>query len=367
MPVIHVTAIFQAPTISKFAKYIEENYNDKYYQLLGEKPAESATEIKDSLISGDTFDSFRKLIPTVPKLSYKISRKNKKAIFILSAPRTGSTLLRVMLAGHTKLFAPPELDLMGFNALSDRKQFYSGLNQSLSEGPIHALMQLENCSVDEAFALFEKFQEKNLNISEFYAELQNRLGNRILVDKTPGYSINIDVLNKCEQLFDDALYIHLLRHPYGMINSYEHARLDLLSGSLKKELNLSSRNIAELIYTISNQNINKFLETIPTHRKFVLKYEDLVNEPQKIISKMCEFIGIDFEPAMLKPYEDKNKKMIDGIREGGLMIGDIKFNTHKYIDVQLANRWKEYIKKDFLSDITKELTQQYHYELLNKK
>src|SRR5690606_29517854 len=33
-------------------------------------------------------------------------------VFILCSPRSGSTLLRVMLAGHPDLFAPPELHLL---------------------------------------------------------------------------------------------------------------------------------------------------------------------------------------------------------------------------------------------------------------
>lgn len=43
----------------------------------------------------------------------KPDHKNPNPIaFILSSPRSGSTLLRVMLAGHPGLYSPPELHLL---------------------------------------------------------------------------------------------------------------------------------------------------------------------------------------------------------------------------------------------------------------
>ena len=50
--------------------------------------------------------------------------KNPPAIFILSPMRSGSTLLRIMLAGNPRLFSPPELQLLQFETLAERKAAY---------------------------------------------------------------------------------------------------------------------------------------------------------------------------------------------------------------------------------------------------
>ena len=46
--------------------------------------------------------------------------KGNYLLRIAAKPRTGSTLLRVMLAGHPHLFAPPELNLLPFESMGRR-------------------------------------------------------------------------------------------------------------------------------------------------------------------------------------------------------------------------------------------------------
>src|SRR4029453_13336077 len=64
--------------------------------------------------------------------------KNPQAVFILCTARSGSTLLRVMLGGHRELFAPPELLLLPFNSLRQRREIFSGPRSLWSEGIIRA-------------------------------------------------------------------------------------------------------------------------------------------------------------------------------------------------------------------------------------
>ena len=42
--------------------------------------------------------------------------------FVLGAPRSGTTLLRVMLAGHPALFSPPEMVLAPFATMAERRK-----------------------------------------------------------------------------------------------------------------------------------------------------------------------------------------------------------------------------------------------------
>ena len=52
--------------------------------------------------------------------------KNPRAVFVLAPPRSGTTLLRVLLAGHPALFAPPELELLQFATLAERRAAFAG-------------------------------------------------------------------------------------------------------------------------------------------------------------------------------------------------------------------------------------------------
>ena len=62
----------------------------------------------------------------------------------------------------------------------------------------------------------------------YYLMLQTWLGQRLLVDKTPAYAVDPEALARAEAYFEDPIYIHLLRHPYGMVRSFEEAKLDQL-------------------------------------------------------------------------------------------------------------------------------------------
>src|SRR5690606_37684103 len=111
----------------------------------------------------------------------------------------------------------------------------------------------------------------------FYRLMQTWIGGKILVDKTPSYALDLEILKRAETDFDNALYIHLLRHPYAMIRSFEEAKLDQVFFRYKHPF--SVRELAELIWLISHQNILEFLRSIPNERQYCVKFEDLVNQP----------------------------------------------------------------------------------------
>ncbi len=352
--IVHVTVVFNAPTIAELAAYFTRHYplavggkND----TLGKEPCVDAAQV----------ERVRQLIayPAAAVPLPDMGKKNPPAVFILSPARSGSTLLRVMLAGHPDLLAPPELALLSFNKLGEMGE--------KPQGPLRAIMQLKECTLEAAQELFLQLKEQDITVKEFYRLMQQWAGDRLLVDKTPGYAMDINVLIRAEHYFENPLYIHLLRHPYGMIRSFEEARLDLFFGSrLLEELTLSRRQLAELNWTISNENILEFFEQVPGHRQHRVVFEELVKDPEPAMKAMCRFLGVPFHPAVLNPYEDKKKRMTDGIHDGGLMIGDVKFHQHKRIDPAVADTWKENYKKNFLGDVSARLAGSFNYRLLEE-
>ena len=88
-------------------------------------------------------------VPAVRSLSVMATgAAEQAAVFILSPPRSGTTLLRVMLAGHSRLFAAPELQLLNFDTLAQRRAALVGRYSPWREGTIRAVMELEGCDAD---------------------------------------------------------------------------------------------------------------------------------------------------------------------------------------------------------------------------
>ena len=277
------------------------------------------------------------------------------AAFILSSPRSGSTLLRVMLAGHPNLSSPPELHLLPFETMEEREQEL-GISH-LGEGLKRAFMALKGINAPESQELVENIIKENLSITEVYQMLQQLAGDRLLIDKSPTYASNRETLERAENIFDNAKYIHLVRHPYAVIESFARMRMDKLITSDNRD----PYQLAELIWKDSNQNILDFSNEIDPSRYHLVHYEDLVSQPRKVMTDICEFLDVPFNEAVLHPYQ--GDRMTDGLHESSMSLGDPNFRTHQQIDAQLAETWREIKLPVLLNTYAQQIANNLQYEL----
>src|SRR5262249_45874090 len=140
-------------------------------------------------VDEESLRRFRTLIPRLPARP-RTAPPLRRAVFVLSPPRSGSTLLRAMLAGHPALFAPPELELLGFDTLGERNRAFTGRWALWQEGTIRALMDALGLSFEEARQELEESAAQDLPVRDLYARLQTAIGDRTLVDKTPSYALD---------------------------------------------------------------------------------------------------------------------------------------------------------------------------------
>jgi amino acid adenylation domain-containing protein len=334
--IVHVVALFDHPTVAGMAEYLLADYPEavaRIWGLTAEDRVAAAGPIDASLVS-----RLRAIVPRRPPAD-RAARQNRPAVFVLSAPRSGSTLLRVMLAGHPLLFAPPELELLSFDDMAERKAAFAGRNSFWLEGLIRAVMEIHHCGPEEATALVERAEAEGLPTRELYGRIEEWIGDRILVDKGSAYSLSMDTLERAEAEFDGALYIHLIRDPRAMIRSFTEAKLDQVF--FPHAHPFTRRELAELIWVVSHQNIVWFLEGVPKERQHWVRFEDLVRIPESVLSGICDFLGLPFQPAMARPYEQVESRMTDGIHAESRMLGDPKFLAHKKVDAAVAERWRE--------------------------
>ncbi|MDJ0534008.1 MAG: alpha/beta fold hydrolase [Xenococcaceae cyanobacterium MO_207.B15] len=279
----------------------------------------------------------------------------KPIAFILSSPRSGSTLLRVMLAGHPDIASPPELHLLPFETMGERQQ---ELDVSyLGEGLQRALMELKGIDAHESQKLVANLIENNLSVRETYEMLQQLAGDRLLIDKSPTYASNRETLDKAETIFSNAKYIHLVRHPYAVIESFARMRMDKLIGSG----NSDPYQLAESIWSHSNQNILDFAAGIDSNKVLLVHYEELVSQPETVMRQICEFLEIPFNAAVLTPYQ--GNRMTDGVSNTSMSIGDPNFLTHKQIDPKLADAWRQITLPAPLNYLARDISRNLNYEL----
>ena len=366
----HVVAIFNAPTIAELATYLEAEYPSTLARVLGQpaRPTVNGDRPQQPPLTAADVAEVRRRLPLLPPLRHLPTRKNPAAIIVLTAGRSGSTLLRVMLAGHPQLFAPPELVLMGYETLAERDTALRGESSIWREGVLKALTQLHDWSPSQAEAWLSTLAAQGGTVQELYHHLQQTLAAaptpRILVEKTPQDTLNLEILRRAELLFDQPRYIHLTRHPYGAIHSFVEARLDQLMYALIPSLHggtghgetgahkFSTTALGEAAWLISQQNILAFLQEVPAARQHRLQFETLVRQPRQTMEETCHFLGIDFAESMLQPYQEKSQRMTTGLHAESRMLGDVKFHQHKTIDATVADRWQSSEPETPLGDVT---------------
>ena len=367
--IVYVSSLYEAPEVALYEAFLRRHH--PAIAAMAEARALAPGSVEDDAVTPQMMDRLKAAIaPSLKAGDETDAPRNPQAIFILCPPRSGSTLLRAMLGGHPGLFAPPELYLLSHATLADRRDWYRGPHASQLEGAVRALMEARQAGPEDALAEIARGEAGGLPTAAFYRQLQGAIGERTLVDKTPVYGVRPEILARIESLFEQPLYVHLARHPYGMIASFEEARLGQLwwprlvgpdAAPAQRACPFGERQFAQLLWRLIHGNIADFLAGIPPERRMLLRYEDVVARPEAEMARFCAFAGLDFAPEMLTPTDRAPARMTDGLHAASRMIGDPKFHRHQAIDATAADRWKASLDHDFLAEETWNLARELGY------
>jgi amino acid adenylation domain-containing protein len=334
---LYVVTVFTAPTVIEYAAFLEREYPDAIARRFGRGDRRRAGPV-DVRVDEPMLRAMREIVPTFgPHPSWRAGPRNPSAVFILSPPRSGTTLLRVMLAGHPQLFAASELQLLGFDTLAQRRAAFVGRFSPWREGTIRALMALEACDAAAATALMDAHERDGLTAKEFYRWMQHRAGDRIVVDKSPTYALDPEALRNAEQGFDAPRYIHLVRDPLAMSSSFESYHMDQIL--FLHDHPWPGRTLGELVWTLSHRNILDFVAEVDEARVLRLRFEDLVDDPRSAMSDVASFLGIEFDEGLVHPYEGLDTKMVDGLHPESTPMGDTRLLERDRIDPDVVRKW----------------------------
>ena len=154
-----------------------------------------------------------------------------------------------MLAGHPDLFCPPELHLLQFDNMKERQQSLG--NSYLTEGLDRALLDIGDRDAHPVQTIAQNWVEQEAPVTQVYKWMQDAVSPRILIDKSPTYGSEYETLLCAETYFENPKYIHLVRHPYSVIESFVRNRMEKLGG-------IETRNpsrFAEQVWCETNANI----------------------------------------------------------------------------------------------------------------
>ena len=270
--------------------------------------------------------------------------------FLLGVPRSGTTLLRVMLAGHPGIFSPPEMLLAPFETMRQRAQHVE--RRYWEKGGLRrAYMELDRIDVDAAKGVVAALEQRA--IPEIYAELHGKLDGRILLDKCPHLCAQPEALERLEQWFPDARYIWMVRNPGSVIRSIENMPM--------AEVMLQGYgDDPRRIWSDGNKVLEAFLDGVPQERRVRVGYEEIVENPEEPLRAICKTLGLEFDPVVLDPYE--GDRMREGPK-GARAIGDPNMAGRGKIQKRLASSWLSSFDHRIVDAETKTLAKRYGYDL----
>jgi hypothetical protein len=211
-------------------------------------------------------------------------------VVILGVSRSGTTLLKEMLDRHPELAIPTESYFIP--QLWDRHGAEVDADAFVAD--LARMERIAAWGVDPA-AVRERLPARapfHVAVQATYACYAQARGCRRFGDKTPLY---MQRLPHVARAFPDARYVHIVRDG-------RDACLSFLAMQRRPRFNFARpRDLAGFAaqWRMEVAGARALGAALPAGRYLELRYEDLVADSRRHLERVCDFLGLDFDEAML--------------------------------------------------------------------
>lgn len=191
--------------------------------------------------------------------------------FLIGFPRSGTTLLDVMLDGHSQVLSleeKPTLERVAFK---------------LDQLPGHYPFALGKCSVEMRAELREFYRDQLVP----YRNAEHRL----FIDKMPIRTIHAAFIHR---LFPNARFLFAERHPCDVILSnfmQQYAINEAMIHFTQLDNTVKAYDRVMRLWQLSRQ-------VLPAMRVHSVRYENLLENTEQILRDTCEFLDLPWQSGM---------------------------------------------------------------------
>jgi hypothetical protein len=218
-----------------------------------------------------------------------------RPIFVVGCPRSGTTMLSLMIHAHPRMAMPPESRFLvkewrkraKFGDLSTPDQ-----RMKLAKACVRSGSKVRDLGLDPQETLDAILAAPPTMGSAFgtiFKMYADRHGKPRWGDKRPAYYQEVDVLLR---LFPDAQIVHIVRDGRSNV------------ASLKKMPWWPYDSIGSMAaWSQAEYCSRRNQKRLPADTFHVIRYESLVADPEPVLHELCRFLDEEFHPAMLEPSE----------------------------------------------------------------
>jgi hypothetical protein len=218
-----------------------------------------------------------------------VESTGENLIFLISQPRSGSTLLQKILGAHGDISTSVEPWLL--------LPLVSVLKKETSTPQYYDLHR--HINITEFLDSVHDGRRLYLDgVSALMCRLYNAAmeqGKGIFLDKTPRYYL---IVPELAEIFPEAKFIFLFRNPLSVLASMHStwgSVMGLFNSGLKRDLVDAPNLLVE-----GKQSLGE--------RAYAISYESMIENPGQELSKLCDWLSIPFQDRMLEYGTSKNNK-----------------------------------------------------------
>ena len=208
----------------------------------------------------------------------RIGNPTETPVFIIGAPRSGTTLTEQILSSHPDVFGAGELQLIPRTA--DRLQEY-----------LQAPMPYPQCLIELA--------ENSINTpaSEYLKQVRSLAnGERRIIDKMPGNFLHLGLIHI---LFPNAKIIHCRREPRDTCISMF---CQYFSSGVPYSYDLYKLGV---FYSQYERTMEHWRKVLPSDTMIEIEYEKLVNNQEAESRRLLDFLGLEWHDGCLEFYKQR--------------------------------------------------------------
>jgi Sulfotransferase family len=221
---------------------------------------------------------------------------NDRPIFVVGCPRSGTTMLQLMLHAHPRIAIPPETRFL-LEAYRNRRQFGDLRRRTNREALARFIVDRRQTSfrylgLDPAAVIADILDGPptlGSGIGAVFRAYSARFGKPRWGDKRPAYLNNLDVILR---LFPDAQIVNIVRDGRDCVASLQEMPWH------RKGI---YHSIAAWAQAVDNARAAR--RRLPAESFYEMRYEDLVSDPQQHLAALCDFLGEEYDPAMANPAD----------------------------------------------------------------
>lgn len=281
-------------------------------------------------------------------------------IFIIGNPRSGTTLLRLILSAHPNIYIAQEGGFLLF--LYEKYKNFAGEKGKIINF-VEDLMQTKKIEYwgivkEEIVNYIIKKQPKNYSelgtmVYKYYGE-KKYPGKKRWGDKNNYYLNYIDTIN---EIYPESKFIHIIRDGRDVACSYK----DMSKIKNQKYAPNLPNQIIEIAENWKNniETINASFNKINKNRYIEIKYEDLVQNTRNTAKELCDFLNEAYDEDML----NYNKINLDREPED---YSSWKSLVGQEITTKRIKRWEKELTSEeikMFEKISEKQLTKYNYEL----